>query len=108
MRRLYASRQENFVELCRKHLADWTTVEENDSGMQVFASLAPGFDDCDVAAVALRHGVDVQPVSIDYHGDQPRNGLLLGFAALDQGEAERGVLTLRAAFLEIEGRTRLK
>ncbi len=102
MRRLYATRQERFVDLCRRRLRPWATVEENDSGMQVFASLAPGFDDRHVAEVALRHGVDVQPVSIDYHCDEPQNGLLLGFAALDQAEAERGVIALCGAFLEIE------
>ncbi len=102
MRRLYAARQAMFVELCREHLAPWLCVEENDSGMQVLARFLQPIDDCRVAAVALRRGVDVQPVSINYHCDAPEHGLLLGFAAVNSARAETAVRALRATFLELE------
>jgi len=102
MRRLYAKRQAKFVEICRELIGAWATVEENDSGMQVLARLAAGLDDQLVCETARSCGVDVQPVSIDYHCDSPESGLLLGFAALDTATAERGLLALRTAFLKIE------
>lgn len=101
MRRLYASRQQRFVELCRQQLGQWIEIAENDSGMQVFARFRQPFDDCAVAAAALRHGVDVQPVSINYRSDAPEHGLLLGFAALDDATAVKAVHALRLSFEEM-------
>jgi GntR family transcriptional regulator/MocR family aminotransferase len=102
MRRLYSARQVAFVELCRDLLGRWLRVEENDSGMQVLARFIEPSDDCEFAAAALRNGVDVQPVSIDYHCDTPESGLLLGFAALSTSQAEKAVRALRKTFLEFE------
>jgi len=104
MRRLYASRQEHFIKLCREHLGQWIDVAENDSGMQVFGKLRLPFDDCTVAAAALRHGVDVQPVSINYGHDAPEHGLLLGYAALDEPITAKAINALRATFQELEDR----
>jgi GntR family transcriptional regulator / MocR family aminotransferase len=102
MRRLYARRQERFVELCRKHLAQWVSVQENDSGIQVLGQFIVPMDDGEVADVAFQKGVDVQPVSINYFRDPPRHGLLLGYAALEPAETLEAVMMLRAAFEEIE------
>jgi GntR family transcriptional regulator/MocR family aminotransferase len=78
MRRLYARRQERFVELCRQQLGPWMTVDANDSGIQLLGRFTRSLDDQAVAAAALAHGVDVQPVSINYHHDLPEHGLLQG------------------------------
>jgi len=102
MRRLYATRQGEFVALCRRHLSAWLRIEENDAGMQVMARFVTPIDDCRFAEAALAHGADVQPVSIDYHCDEPEHGLLLGFAALDGAKAEKAVLALRETFLSLE------
>ena len=53
-------------------------------------------------ARAFQKGADVQPVSINYYRDRPRHGLLLGYAALDEAETVKAVVTLRATFEEIE------
>jgi GntR family transcriptional regulator/MocR family aminotransferase len=106
MRRLYSARQVAFVDLCRELLGPWLRVEENDSGMQVLARFIEPCDDCEFAAAALRNGVDVQPVSIDYHCDAPESGLLLGFAALSSAQAEKAIRALRKTFLEMESRRR--
>jgi len=102
MRRLYAARQAAFVALCRERLAPWLTVEENDSGMQVLARFVHPTDDCRFAEAALRHGVDVQPVSIDYHCDEPEHGLLLGYAAVNASQADKAISALRATFLALQ------
>jgi GntR family transcriptional regulator / MocR family aminotransferase len=102
MRRLYARRQEHFVELCRMHLGRWLTVHENDSGMQILGQFIAPMNDIEVSHRALEKGIDVQPVSINYFCDRPQHGLLFGYAALDQRETLKAVLTLRAAFQEVE------
>jgi GntR family transcriptional regulator/MocR family aminotransferase len=101
MRRLYQRRQAGFVRLCDEHLSDWLTVAENDSGMQLLARFRRPFDDREVAAAALREGLDVQANSINYFAGPPEHGLLLGYAALDDRQALRAVLALRAAFVRL-------
>jgi GntR family transcriptional regulator/MocR family aminotransferase len=102
MRRLYARRQANFVKLCEEHLADWVTISENDSGMQLLASFKRPFKDSDVVAAAVTEGLDVQGISINYHSTEPEHGLLLGYAAMDERQILRAVLALRAAFVRLE------
>jgi GntR family transcriptional regulator/MocR family aminotransferase len=99
MRRLYARRQERFIELCRDTLGRWITLVENDSGMQLFGKFSVSFNDCAVAAAALRRGVDVQPVSINYHYGKPEHGLLLGY---DERDMQRAIGALRDAFRDVE------
>ncbi|MER9229760.1 PLP-dependent aminotransferase family protein [Mesorhizobium sp. M0664] len=102
MRRLYARRQANFVKLCQEHLAEWLIVTENDSGMQLLASFVRPYKDSDVVAAALKEGLDVQGISINYHSTEPEHGLLLGYAAMDERQILRAVLALRAAFLRLD------
>lgn len=102
MRRLYARRQAHFVKLCEEHLGEWIAVSENDSGMQLLASFRKPFKDPEVVAAALKEGLDVQGVSINYHSSKPEHGLLLGYAALDERQILRAVLALRAAFMRLE------
>jgi GntR family transcriptional regulator/MocR family aminotransferase len=101
MRRLYARRQKRFVELCERHLSRWLTVAENDAGMQILGRLT-AFDDRAVVSAALRHGLDLQPISINFHVDQPEHGLLLGFAQHNERRALRAVLALKATLAELE------
>jgi GntR family transcriptional regulator / MocR family aminotransferase len=102
MRRLYARRQAHFLELSRKHLKSWISVAENDSGLQLFGDFTGALEDCQIAAAALRQGVNVQPVSINYQHDRPTHGLLLGYAALDEREMGKAIDALKRAFLETE------
>ncbi len=98
MRRLYVRRQAEFVMLCRRELGVWMEVGENDAGMQILGWLKPPLDDQAVADAALQYGVDVQPLSINYLHDTPRQGLLLGFASLSDREMVRAVDGLKSAF----------
>lgn len=106
MRRLYARRQASFVKLCDEHLADWIDIGENDSGMQLLARLKKPLKDSDVVAAAMKEGLDIQGISINYHSTPPEHGLLLGYAALDERQVLRAVLALRAAFQRLEARPR--
>jgi GntR family transcriptional regulator/MocR family aminotransferase len=102
MRRLYARRQERFVELCHEHLGHWMSVDANDSGIQLLGRFTRPLDDRAVAAAALRQGVDVQPISINYHHDAPEHGLLMGYAGLDERQTVAAVMALQAAFRSLE------
>jgi GntR family transcriptional regulator/MocR family aminotransferase len=102
MRRLYARRQALLIELCQARLAPWISISANDSGMQLFARFRRPWDDRTVAAAALRHGVDVQPASINYRYQVPEHGLLLGFAALDEKAMSAAMDGLRATFSDLD------
>jgi GntR family transcriptional regulator/MocR family aminotransferase len=101
MRRLYARRQEYFLQHCRSHLAEWLQVEENDSGIQLLGQFTTPMHDGEVAEIAVRRGIDLQSVSINYYHDLPRHGLLFGYAALNEQETMRAILALRETFREI-------
>jgi GntR family transcriptional regulator/MocR family aminotransferase len=102
MRRLYARRQRRFVDLCSKQLGRWLSVSENDAGMQVLGRLVAPLDDQEVVAAGLRHGLDLQPISINFHFDKAEQGLLLGFAQLDERKAMSAIRALKATFMELK------
>lgn len=101
-RRLAAQRQQRFVELCRRHLDRWLTIGESDAGMQLVARFKMAFDDRELAATALEHGVDVEPLSSCYFHDSPEHGLRLGFAGVGEEATLAGVLALRETFRRLE------
>jgi GntR family transcriptional regulator / MocR family aminotransferase len=105
MRRLYARRQKLFLELCDRHLSRWLHVAENDAGMQLLGKFVWPFDDQMVAAAALRRGVDVQPISINFQQSPPQHGLLLGFAGLDERATVAAISALKATFRDLEHAT---
>jgi GntR family transcriptional regulator/MocR family aminotransferase len=107
-RRHYAHRQEHFLELCAKHLSNWLAVQENDAGMQVMGRFLVPLDDRGVATAALDNGLELQPVSINFFTDPPEHGLLLGFAGLDETNAELAVKLLRKTFEELEANSAAK
>ena len=72
MRRLYARRQRDFVAVCRARLDEWLTVNEIDTGMQVIGRFRRPFDDGEVLAAALRHGVDFSRLSTHYRHSHAR------------------------------------
>ena len=71
--------------------------------MQIFGKFRKPLNDRDVVAAAIEKGVEVLPVSINYHFDEPEHGLLLGHAALDEKQMLRAVRALRAAFISLDG-----
>ena len=77
-------------------------VAENDAGMQLFARFTKPIDDCEVVEGTLVEGIDVHPVSINYHSTQPQHGLLLGYAALDERTMRRAVNALRRTFEKLD------
>jgi DNA-binding transcriptional MocR family regulator len=59
-------------------------------------------NDHDVAEAAARRGLDLQTVSINYFSDSPGHGILFGYAALNEQEITKAIVTLRETFRDIE------
>lgn len=100
MRRVYAQRQKDFIVLCQKHLSEWISVSDNESGMQVLARFTSAMDDRRIAEIGNRHGIDLQPISINYHHTPPEHGLLLGYAALNERDILTAIMALKASFTQ--------
>ncbi len=100
MRRVYAQRQTDFIALCQKHLSEWIRVSDNDSGMQVLARFTAPMNDRRIAEIGNLHGIDLQPISFNYHYSEPQHGLLLGYAALNERDIQTAIMALKASFIE--------
>lgn len=107
MREVYAERLSVLLEAARSDLAGLLEISTVEAGLQTIGWLADGIWGEDAERAAEAHGVDV--TSIGQYGREPlvREGLQLGFAAVDTDEIRRGVAALAAA-LEPLGRRRQK
>lgn len=104
MRQLYAHRLHFFTELCEAELGRWVRVEDCVAGMQAITRFTRPFDDREVAALAFRLGVDVEPLSFSFSGSA-EHGLRVGFAGFAERDTLTAVRGLREAFRRLE-RTR--
>jgi GntR family transcriptional regulator / MocR family aminotransferase len=71
-----------------------------EAGLQTVGWLCGGVDGESAAEAAAARGVEVTPLSRYFRGDRgrpAREGLQLGFAAVDAGEIRRGVRDLAVA-----------
>jgi GntR family transcriptional regulator/MocR family aminotransferase len=105
MREVYAERRAVLLEEVQSRLAGRLELAGVEAGLQTAAWLADGIDGEAAARAAARRGVEVTPVSRYYRGTPSREGLQLGFAAVDPREIRRGVADLALA-LESASRQR--
>jgi len=100
MREVYGERLSALIDGARRHLAGALDVSEVEAGLQTFGWLRDGLDGQKVARAAAKREVEVTPLrSYSLRGKLKRDGLQLGFAAVDIDEIRRGVREL-AAVLE--------
>jgi GntR family transcriptional regulator/MocR family aminotransferase len=97
MREVYAERQSVLLECTRQRLAGLLDLVGVEAGLQAAGWLRDGLDDDAATRAAARRDVDVTPLSRYTRGWVVRDGLQLGFAAVDAEEIRRGVLDLAAA-----------
>ena len=79
MRPLYARRRRLLVESLGREFGGRAEVQGAEAGMHVTVLLHGCRNDRALAARALARGVQVSPLSALYAGNQPRQGLVLGF-----------------------------
>jgi len=97
MREVYAERLSVLLECARHSLTGLLEISGVEAGLQTAAWLHSGLDSELVAAVAAEREVEVTPLSRYSHGRMEREGLQLGFAAVDSKEIRRGVRELAIA-----------
>jgi GntR family transcriptional regulator/MocR family aminotransferase len=97
MRQVYAERVSVLLEGARRRLAGLLEIAGVEAGLQTAGWLGAGIDGESAAAAAAARGVEVTPLSRYSRGGLAREGLQLGFAAVDTSEIERGVRELAIA-----------
>jgi GntR family transcriptional regulator/MocR family aminotransferase len=102
LKEVYAERLSVLVEGARERLAGLLDLSTVEAGLQTAGWLRAGVSGERVAQAAAARGVEVTPLSRYRLGPPGREGLQLGFAAVDAREIRRGVRALAIA-LEEEG-----
>jgi GntR family transcriptional regulator / MocR family aminotransferase len=97
MRELYAERLGVLLESIDQELPGLLETPSVEAGLQTVGWLAPGINAERAAAEAARREVEVVPLSRYASRELPREGLVLGFAAVDAKELRRGVEQLAQA-----------
>ena len=97
MREVYAERLSILLECARQSLTGLLEISGVEAGLQTAGWLRRGLDAELVAARAAEREVEVTPLSRYSQGRIAREGLQLGFAAVDGKEIRRGVRDLALA-----------
>jgi GntR family transcriptional regulator/MocR family aminotransferase len=101
MRRLYQARQQALLGAASRHFSGLLEVAPDEAGMHLVASLAPALatrmDDTTAASRAAAAGIATTALSGFYMGAARRQGLLLGYAAVDEGAIEAAAKRLARA-----------
>jgi GntR family transcriptional regulator/MocR family aminotransferase len=94
MREIYAERRSVLLESVRQRLSGLFEIVGVEAGLQTAGWLCGGIDAVAAAKAAAQRDVDVIPLSRYSRGPMAREGLQLGFAAVDPEEIRRGVREL--------------
>lgn len=101
MREIYAERLAVLLEGARQNLTGLMEISGVEAGLQTAGILCNGTDSEFAAKAAAKRGVDTIPLTWYNRGRIEREGLQLGFAAVDTREIRRGVRELAIALEEI-------
>jgi len=91
MRQLYGERLEVLKEETREKLGERLELRHVEAGLRTVGWLKGGVSAEHVARAAAERDVEVVPLSRYAYGRSRRNGLVLGFAAVNEKELRRGV-----------------
>ena len=103
MREVYAERLSVLLEGARERLAGLLEISTVEAGLQTAGWLCARDRREAAAKAAAARDVEVTPLSRYSRGASTREGLQLGFAAVDPSEIRRGVRELAAALEEESG-----
>jgi GntR family transcriptional regulator/MocR family aminotransferase len=101
MREVYAERLSILMESARKELAGLLQLSGVEAGLQTVGWLCPGIDSTAATRAAQARKVEVTALSIYTRRAPRREGLQLGFAAVNGQEIRRGVHQLAIALEEL-------
>jgi len=94
MRELYAERLKVLLESSKEQLEHALEISGVEAGLQTVGWLRRGLQAERIADLAAQKNVEVVPLSRYASGRSQREGLILGFAAVDPKEIRRGVEAL--------------
>ena len=97
MRELYAERLSVFLDGARQRLPGLLEIPDVEAGLQTVGWLQSGISAQRAAAAAAKYDVEVVPLGSYALRRLSREGLILGFAAVDTRELRRGVEQLGRA-----------
>ena len=100
MREVYAERLSVLLEGARERLAGLLEIASVEAGLQTAGWLGAGISEVRAAEAAAARGVEVTPLGHYRVGSSGREGLQLGFAAVDTQEIRRGIRELEVALQE--------
>lgn len=95
VRPIYRRRRDAMLAALERHLPRAEPVGAS-AGLHLLAWLPPGTDDIALVARAAEAGIGLIPASTGWCGADPRPGLVLGYAATDEGRIDAGVARLAA------------
>jgi GntR family transcriptional regulator/MocR family aminotransferase len=95
-RKLYADRQQVLIEALRKHADGLLTTTAHEAGMHLIADISPacGLSDQEISARAGSAGLAVPALSAYFEGADRKQGLVLGYAGLEDREIDLGIRKL--------------
>jgi GntR family transcriptional regulator / MocR family aminotransferase len=102
MRELYAERLSVLVELASERLAGLLEIPPVEAGLRTVGWLQGGILADQAAHAAATYDVEVVPLGRYSYGRTRREGLMLGFAAVDAQELRRGVEQLARALEKLK------
>jgi len=101
MRQIYAERLSVLSRCAEERLEGLLEISPVEAGLQTVGWLRGGIDGAVVEKAAAVRNVEVTPISRYQRGTVAREGLLLGFAAVDTREIERGVRELAVVLMSL-------
>lgn len=97
MREVYAARLDTLLEEGRARLEGLVELDAIEAGLQIVGWLGRGITGLEAEQRAARRGVEVVSLTRYARAPLPREGVQLGFAAVDEVEIRRGVRQLAVA-----------
>jgi GntR family transcriptional regulator/MocR family aminotransferase len=91
MREVYAERLAVLLRAARDHLGDLVEISPVEAGLQTSLTFRRDIDGVAVTDAAAHCGIEVIPLSRYASRPLDRDGLILGFAAVDAPEIRRGM-----------------
>jgi len=103
MRQLYAERLSVLMDCARRQLAGLLEISPIEAGLQTVGWLAPGIAGEAAAEAARARKVEVVALHRFHRAAMARDGLQLGFAAVNPREIRRGVDELAGVLERLRG-----
>ena len=105
MREIYAERRDALQDGARTELAEWLEIPVIEAGLQTAARLLKGIGSQAAVNAAAEREVEVISLARYCRERERRHGVVLGFAAVEPREIERGVRQLAAALRSLSAAT---